>query len=163
MVPADFGGYLHYLAGCAHPRLAYPFAEQSHLPGCFSDGIGRVLLNNLLPFRLGEFGRAFLLGRKSDLKFMGVLPSIVVERALDFTFAAFLLIISVPFVVGAASKGTIAIIIGSIMVLGLGAMYLLARNRLWALQTFDRFTGRWPRLQKQGDLLLALFLMGWLS
>jgi glycosyltransferase 2 family protein len=118
------------------------------------------LLNNLLPFRLGEFGRAFLLGRKSDLKFMGVLPSIVVERALDFTFAAFLLIISVPFVVGAASKGTIAILIGSIMVLGLAAMYLLARNRAWALHTFDRLTGRWPRLQKQGDLLLAPLFNG---
>jgi uncharacterized protein (TIRG00374 family) len=127
------------------------------------------LLNNLLPFRLGELGRAFLLGRKSDLKFMGVLPSIVVERALDFTFAAFLLIISVPFVVGAASKGTIAILIGGLMVLVLAAMYLLARNRAWALRTFDRLTGRWPRVQKQGDLFfaplfngLAILTDGWL-
>jgi uncharacterized protein (TIRG00374 family) len=127
------------------------------------------LLNNLLPFRLGEFGRAFLLGRKSDLGFMGVLPSIVVERVLDFAFAACLLIISVPFVVGAASKGTLAILIGGLMVLGLAAMYLLARNRAWALRTFNRLTGRWPRVQKQGTLFLtplfnglAILTDGWL-
>ncbi|MGA2505079.1 MAG: lysylphosphatidylglycerol synthase transmembrane domain-containing protein [Anaerolineales bacterium] len=127
------------------------------------------LLNNLLPFRLGEFGRAFLLGRKSGLGFMRVLPSIVVERALDFAFAACLLIISVPFVVGAASKGTIAILIGGVMVVGLAAMYLLARNRAWALSTYDRLTGRWPRLQTQGTLFLtplfnglAILTDGWL-
>ncbi len=118
------------------------------------------LLNNVLPFRLGELGRAFLLGRKSDLGFMGILPSIVVERALDFAFAACLLIISVPFVVGASSKGTIAILIGGLMVLGLVVMFLLARNSTWALGTFDRLTGRWPRLQKQGSSFLAPLFSG---
>lgn len=118
------------------------------------------LLNNILPFRLGELGRAFLLGRKSNLGFMGVLPSIVVERVLDFTFAMCLLITSVPFVVGARSKGTIAILIGSLMILGLVVMYLLVRNRAWALGTFDSLTGRWPRVQKQGSGFLAPLFSG---
>ncbi len=34
----------------------------------------------MLPFRLGELGRAFLLGRKAKLDFMEVLPTIVIER-----------------------------------------------------------------------------------
>ena len=38
------------------------------------------LLNNFLPFRLGEIGRAFLLSRKSDMQFMEILPTIVIER-----------------------------------------------------------------------------------
>src|ERR1051325_9900565 len=41
------------------------------------------LLHNFLPFRLGEIGRAFLLSRKSDMQFMEILPTIVIERAID--------------------------------------------------------------------------------
>jgi uncharacterized protein (TIRG00374 family) len=118
------------------------------------------LLNNVLPFRLGELGRAFLLGRKTDLGFMGVLPSIVVERVLDFAFAAAILIGAVPFVVGAFGAGRIAILIGGLMVVGLVVLYLLARNREWALGMFDRLTDRWPRLQKLGSSFLAPLFAG---
>jgi uncharacterized protein (TIRG00374 family) len=118
------------------------------------------LLNNVLPFRLGELGRAFLLGRKTGLGFMGVLPSIMVERIVDFTFAAAILAGSVPFVVGVAGAGRFAILIGGLMILGLVVLYLLARNRDWALGTFDRLTGRWPRLQKLGSSFLAPLFSG---
>ncbi len=40
------------------------------------------LLNNFLPFRLGEIGRAFLLSRKTGMQFMEILPTIVIERAM---------------------------------------------------------------------------------
>ena len=46
------------------------------------------LLNNFLPFRLGELGRAFLLSRKSGMQFMEILPTIVIERAVDLGFNA---------------------------------------------------------------------------
>ena len=118
------------------------------------------LLNNVLPFRLGELGRAFLLGRKTDLGFMGVLPSIVVERVVDFAFAAAILIGSVPFVVGAASAGRIAILVGGLMILGLVVLYLLARNREWAMMMYDRLTSRWPKLQKQGGQFLTPLFSG---
>jgi uncharacterized membrane protein YbhN (UPF0104 family) len=45
-------------------------------------------LNNFLPFRLGEIGRAFLLSRKSDMRFMEILPTIVIERVVDLGFTA---------------------------------------------------------------------------
>jgi uncharacterized protein (TIRG00374 family) len=118
------------------------------------------LLNNVLPFRLGELGRAFLLGRKTELGFMGVLPSIVVERVVDFAFAAAILIGSVPFVVGATSAGRIAVLVGGLMVTGLVVLYLLARNREWAMRMFDRLSGRWPKLQKRGGEFLAPLFSG---
>jgi len=116
------------------------------------------LLNNFLPFRLGEIGRTFLLGRKSRLGFMEVLPTIVIERILDLTFAAAILLGAVPFVVGAGGAGKIAVIIGAVMVLGLLALYALARNQEWALGLFQRLSARWPGLQERGgDFLTPLF------
>ncbi len=63
------------------------------------------LLNNFLPFRLGEIGRAFLLSRKSDMQFMEILPTIVIERAMDLGYSAIILLAALPFVVGAGGSG----------------------------------------------------------
>src|SRR6185436_16473287 len=62
------------------------------------------LLNNFLPFRLGEVGRAFLLSRKTGMQFMEVLPTIVIERAMDLGYNAVIFLAALPYVVGA--KGT---------------------------------------------------------
>ena len=127
------------------------------------------LLNNFLPFRLGEIGRAFLLGRKAKLGFMDVLSTIVIERVLDLAFSAAILLSAVPFVVGAAGAGRIAILIGTLVVVGMVVLYLLARNREWALGLFQRLSSRWPRLQILGGNLLdslfsglAILTDGWL-
>ena len=118
------------------------------------------LLNNFLPLRLGEVGRAFLLGRKAKLGFMDVLSTIVIERVLDLAFSAAILLSAVPFVAGAASAKPIAILIGGVVVAGLVILYLLARNRKRTLELFDRLTGRWPRVQKLGDDFLAPLFSG---
>lgn len=118
------------------------------------------LLNNFLPFRLGEIGRAFLLGRKSNLGFMEVLPTIVIERILDLAFAAAVLLSAVPFVVGAAGAGEIALIIGVLVVVGLVALFLLARNQDRALGLFQRLSTRWPGLQKRGSEFLDSLFSG---
>ncbi|MGB8212397.1 MAG: lysylphosphatidylglycerol synthase transmembrane domain-containing protein [Anaerolineales bacterium] len=127
------------------------------------------LLNNFLPFRLGEVGRAFLLGRKAKLGFMDVLSTIVIERVLDVAFSAAILLSAVPFVVGAAGAGRIAIAIGVLVVIGMVILYLLARNREWALGWFHRLSARWPKLQEMGGSLLdslfsglAILTDGWL-
>ena len=118
------------------------------------------LLNNFLPFRLGEIGRAFLLGRKSNLDFMEVIPTIVIERILDLAFAAAILLGSVPFVVGAAGAANIGIIIGVLVVAGLATLVILARNQGWAMGLFQRGSARWPGVQKQGSEFLASFFSG---
>jgi uncharacterized protein (TIRG00374 family) len=116
------------------------------------------LLNNFLPFRLGEIGRAFLLGRKSKLGFMEVLSTIIIERILDLAFAAAILLSAIPFIAGASGAGKIALVMGGIVVIGLAGLYLLARKCDWALEVFRHLSARWPGLQTRGaDFLGSLF------
>jgi uncharacterized protein (TIRG00374 family) len=119
------------------------------------------LLNNVLPFRLGELGRAFLLSRKADLGFMEVLSTIVIERFTDLVFSAAIFLSAIPFVVGVPGTGRIAaIVLAGLVIVGLITLYVLARNRDWALGLFDRLTARWPKLQNQGRAFLAPFFSG---
>ena len=118
------------------------------------------LMNSFLPFRLGEIGRAFLISRKSSLQFVEVIPTIVIERAVDLAYSAMVLLISLPFVVGAEGAGQIGVIVAVLVALGLVALYLLARNRQWALDLFNKLSQRWPVLQRVGGGFIASFLEG---
>jgi uncharacterized protein (TIRG00374 family) len=127
------------------------------------------LLNNFLPFRLGELGRAFLLGRKTGLTFMEVLPTVIIERVLDLAFSAAILLSAIPFVAAAPVALKQAGYVASILVVvGLFSLYILARNRVWALGIFEKISLRWPVLQRLGGLLksffegLAILTDGWL-
>jgi uncharacterized protein (TIRG00374 family) len=125
----------------------------------FTIGEG-YLLNNFLPFRLGEIGRAFLLSRKSDLQFMEILPTIVIERATDLGFTAAILLLSIPFVVGAEQTGQIGAIVAIIILIGFVILYLLARYNQWALDLFHKLSARWPTLQRVGGNFLESFFTG---
>jgi uncharacterized protein (TIRG00374 family) len=123
------------------------------------------LLNNLLPFRLGELGRAFLLGRKNGpdgkpIGFWTVFSSILIERALDMSFGVAILVISLLFVVGGSWALPAAIVTGAIVLVGLTVMYILARNQDWALAQLNKFGQRWPILLKLGGGILPAFLKG---
>ncbi|HEX6270330.1 MAG TPA: lysylphosphatidylglycerol synthase transmembrane domain-containing protein [Anaerolineales bacterium] len=118
------------------------------------------LLNNFLPFRLGEIGRAFLLSRKSDLQFMEILPTIVIERAMDLGFSAVILLAALPFVVRAEGAERIGMIVGIIVVIGFIFLYILARNNQWALELFHNLSARWPALQRFGGSFLESFFAG---
>jgi uncharacterized protein (TIRG00374 family) len=56
------------------------------------------LLNNLLPLRLGELGRAYLISRHTHLTAWQALSSIVVERIVDLVMAVALLFAFLPLV-----------------------------------------------------------------
>ncbi|MEW6287990.1 MAG: lysylphosphatidylglycerol synthase transmembrane domain-containing protein [Chloroflexota bacterium] len=118
------------------------------------------LLNNVLPFRLGELGRAFLLSRKSDMKFMEILPTVVIERVVDLGFSAALLLAALPFVVDVEGADRAAYIVGAVVVVGLLAMYVLARTHQWALDLFHKISARWPLLQRVGGSFLESFFAG---
>jgi uncharacterized protein (TIRG00374 family) len=98
------------------------------------------LLNNILPFRLGELGRAFLLSQSTDLSGFFVLSTIVIERAYDLAIAAGLLLATLPFVFGIDMGQTIAFSVLMIVTLGLFTMFLLARNRQWIKSKLDQFS-----------------------
>lgn len=118
------------------------------------------LLNNILPFRLGEVGRAFLLGRKSGLDFWHVLSSIVIERTLDLALAVGLLFVTLPFVVGASWAREAAMVAAGIVLVGFGVLYLLARYRETALSLFESLSARWPILFKLGGRAFPAFFAG---
>lgn len=126
----------------------------------FTAGEG-YLLNNFLPFRLGEIGRAFLLSRKSGgMTFAEIIPTIVIERAVDLIISAVIFLAALPYVVNAESSPTLGYILGGVMVLGLVFMYILARNNQWALDIFHKLSGRFPSLQKVGGSFLESFFQG---
>lgn len=118
------------------------------------------ILNNFLPFRLGEIGRAFLLSRKSDMKFMEILPTIVIERAMDLGYSAIILLAAIPFVVGAEGAERIGVIVGVVILLGFILLYILARSNKWALDLFHKLSARWPVLQRVGGSFLESFFAG---
>ncbi len=125
----------------------------------FTAGEG-YLLNNFLPFRLGEIGRAFLLSRKSGIQFGEILPTIFIERTVDLAFSAAIFLAALPFVVGTAGSERIGIIVGVIVLIGLVMMYVLARNNQWALDLFHKLSARWPAVQKFGGSFLESFFAG---
>jgi hypothetical protein len=118
------------------------------------------ILNNFLPFRLGELGRAFLLSRKSDMKFLEILPTIVIERAMDLGYSAIILLAAIPFVVGAEGAERIGMIVGIVILAGFVSLYILARSNKWALDIFHKLSARWPVLQRVGGSFLESFFAG---
>jgi hypothetical protein len=118
------------------------------------------LLNNFLPFRLGEVGRAYLISRKSDVTFMEAIPTIIIERAMDLGYSAIILLAALPYVVGAEGTQRIGYIIAAIVIIAFVILYLLARYNQWALDLFHKLSARWPSLQKIGGSFLEQFFMG---
>jgi uncharacterized protein (TIRG00374 family) len=125
----------------------------------FTAGEG-YLLNNFLPFRLGELGRAFLLSRKSGMTFSEILPTIIIERVVDLAFTAAILLMALPYVSDSQGSAKIGYIVGGVVIFGLVMMYVLARNNKWALDTFHKLSLRWPVLHKFGGSFLESFLGG---
>lgn len=126
----------------------------------FTEGEG-YLLNNFLPFRLGEIGRAFLLSRKSGgLTFAEIIPTIVIERVVDLIISAVIFLAALPYVVNSESSPTLGYVIGGAMLVGLVLMYILARNNQWALGVFHKLSARLPVLQKVGGSFLESFFQG---
>jgi uncharacterized protein (TIRG00374 family) len=116
------------------------------------------LLNNILPFRLGEIARAFLMSRKAALDFWQVIPSILIERSLDLAIAAGLFLCTLPFVIGVSWAKQAAMGIGIIVLVGLGAIYVLARNRERVLGWVDRMAERSSLVRKlAGRRVIAFF------
>jgi hypothetical protein len=92
------------------------------------------LINNVLPLRLGEVARAYLLSRKAGLSFWEVFPTVLIERALDLLIAVGLLLSTLPFVVNASWAFEAALGAGGLVLIGLTLFYLLARNPDWVIR-----------------------------
>jgi glycosyltransferase 2 family protein len=118
------------------------------------------LLNNILPFRLGEVGRAFLLGRKTGLGFWQVLSSIVIERTLDLGMAAGILLLTLPFVIGAEWAKEGSLVAAIIVMTGLIILFFLAQKREMVENRFQSLANRWHVFSRIGGNVIPSFLSG---
>ena len=100
------------------------------------------LLNNVLPLRLGELARAYIVSRLSELKAGQVLATIVLERVIDAGISLATLLAALAFIVvpdwAARLVTGVAILVGAAIVVL--AVLLLRGDALVAL--LRRFPGR---------------------
>jgi len=118
------------------------------------------LLNNVLPFRLGEVARSLLLAQKAALDFWEVFSTIVIERAMDIAYAVGLVLFSLPFVVNVTWAREAAVLVGIIAIVGWVILYLLALNREKVNRAYLSVRDRHNFLQKVGGNALPAFLNG---
>ncbi len=118
------------------------------------------LLNNILPLRLGEIGRAFLIGQKANLEFWQVVPSILIERSLDLAFAAGIFLSTLPFVIGVDWAREASIAIAIFVLVALVGMYILARNRQRVMGWIDLLSQRSSTVKKITGQRVAAFFNG---
>lgn len=83
-------------------------------------------VNNLLPARLGEFARAYLLARWHGVAYGTTLASLVVERILDGLALAALLLASLAFVPAPTYLLTLGLLVGGAFCGGAGLVMLAA-------------------------------------
>jgi glycosyltransferase 2 family protein len=95
-------------------------------------------LNNVLPFRAGELGRSYFVGRSTGKGTFYVLSTIVIERAFDIVFAAGLVVITLPFLIGMDWVKPIAFAALILVVTVFILLFLLARNREKVLCWIDK-------------------------
>lgn len=106
------------------------------------------LLNNLLPFRLGELGRAVFMGEASRSTPFLVLSTIMLERLMDVALAASLLLFSIPLVFEMSWARPLSIAALLAVFSGLIVLAWLARSRQRWRPWLDRKTARWQRITK---------------
>lgn len=141
------------------------------------------LLNNIFPLRAGELGRAVFMGRATGLGTMHTLSTIVIERAFDLAIAAGLLLGTLPLALAMDWARPLAITTIALVVLGLAALYLMARYNRQAQALAYHVGGRFslvnrhllPRftallrglsvLTRPTQFLISLMLiaLGWVS
>lgn len=108
------------------------------------------LFNNVLPFRLGEVARAFLLSQTTTIPFWEAFSTVIVERVFDMALLAVLLLCTVPFVIGAQWAMQFALVATMLVLAGFIIMFLAARNQEKTLRLFEAITQPWPKLTKWG-------------
>ena len=118
------------------------------------------LLNNVLPFRLGEVGRAVLLSQKTDLKFIEILSTIFVERVTDIAFSAIILLAALPFIQGAGDIRMVGWLAIAAVAVFFGAIYISIKHREGLLSFFGKTLGILPKGQVLVDNVLARLLEG---
>jgi hypothetical protein len=90
-------------------------------------------VNNLLPLRVGELVRAYLIGEAERVSAVHALSTIVVERVLDVLMVVLMLILLLPFIDMPAWAATPALVAGVVFLVLAVLLATLSLARRWAL------------------------------
>jgi uncharacterized protein (TIRG00374 family) len=96
-VPVIIGSYMAFMILRAWRWQIMLGSEVRYWPVFHAQSIG-YLLTNLLPFRVGDLGRAYLIGQQSGLSGFQTLSSVILERVLDMLVIVLLFFLSVTMV-----------------------------------------------------------------
>lgn len=99
-------------------------------------------VNNLLPLRMGEVARAYLLGRWCRIPYGATVASLVVERVLDGLSLAVLLLISLTLVPSAPGYLLVVGVVAGLGFLGGAALLALAAWRASVITALAGFVAR---------------------
>lgn len=125
----------------------------------FGENIG-YLTNNFLPLRLGEIARGILVADKVEGGFTAVIPSIFLERLIDLGFAAFTLLIAIPFVV--SERWMIPSVFVALMIVVIGGVFLyLSMKKAEVLEKIlHKVFRRFPKIDESILVLFRKFIQG---
>ena len=101
-------------------------------------------VNTILPFRVGELARVFLL-LPSGFSFWSAIPTILVERIFDLGFAFSLFFIGLPFALDFSQDIFTLYLLAGFVVLGIVILILLVKNKekvYWWLENLNLLGGR---------------------
>ncbi|HUN22523.1 MAG TPA: lysylphosphatidylglycerol synthase transmembrane domain-containing protein [Anaerolineales bacterium] len=112
------------------------------------------MVSNILPFRLGELARVYLVSREKGLTTMQAFSTAVLERLLDVLVVTLFMVLLLPLV---PSRGIIVQggqIAAVVAVVGLAGMFIAAWQRDLCINLATKFSGFLP--QKARELLLKM-------
>lgn len=141
------------ILGCSYARarrwkLLIGPAERISITRLFHIVNIGYLFNNLLPAKVGELVRAYLVGRSIKGGFAKALSTLIVERLLDVLCVVILLVILIPFVALPAWATRAGLVFGAIAILGMTMLVVLARFGERGLNWLWGFLGRLPLIGK---------------
>ena len=107
------------------------------------------LLSNILPARLGDVGRAYLIGDTEEVSRTAAFSTIIAERVLDALFAVIGFFIVLPFAPVPDWMIRSGLIVGAAVLAAIVLFVVLVRRREWTLRLLDRILRavHWPEAE----------------
>jgi uncharacterized protein (TIRG00374 family) len=115
------------------------------------------LLNNLLPFRLGELGRAYLISLTQQVSTAQALSTVLIERVIDLCMIVGMLTAFVPLMIGVTGTPVAVVIAFLIPALALTVLFVMSRKPDWLLGLVRWGLSRLGRLWRDAHRLEDLF------
>ena len=141
-LPIIIGSYMAFMFLRAWRWQIMLGSKVSYWPVFHAQSIG-YLLTNILPFRLGDLGRAYLIGQRPDLNGLQALSSVILERILDMLIIVLFFALTlrmVPAIPSIIAQAGLMFAVLSVTLFAI--MLLIVSHRSVALVILQRALGR---------------------